>query len=90
MLNPAKVAILAVSNQIGHGTRFQLIFDGSTRRRLIPNVNFAFKSRHYETPETYLYFFQKAEKVEKGDNDNDEDNYRIERRRGEAQALLVV
>ena len=59
-----------------------------------PYVNFAFKSRHYETPEMYLYFFQKAEKVEKGDNDNDNDNdgdnYRIERRRGEAQALLVV
>ena len=34
MLNLAKVAILAVSNQIGHCTRFQLIFDGGTSTRL--------------------------------------------------------
>ena len=34
MLNLAKVAILAVSNQIGHCTGFQLIFDGGTSTRL--------------------------------------------------------
>ena len=38
MLNLAKVAILAVSNQIGNCTGFQLIFGGGTRRRLICNI----------------------------------------------------
>ena len=50
MLNLAKVAILAVSNQIGNCTGFQLIFGGGTRRRLVLTANLKSFSNIFPKP----------------------------------------